>query len=160
MIRRPTRSTLDRSSAASDVYKRQQLEVSTNETFPLNVALRTGVRSFYNIVEAGMRFDSDIPVWYFGYGIGTAANMGKKWQVDFDLTMSQPLQGNELNYFNPLTKLNVTFEKRFSKYFSLAAGPSLNVLASNLNDPTFNGCLLYTSPSPRDRTRSRMPSYA
>lgn len=124
-----------------------QLEVSTNETFPLNVALRTGVRSFYNIVEAGMRFDSDIPVWYFGYGIGTAANMGKKWQVDFDLTMSQPLQGNELNYFNPLTKLNVTFEKRFSKYFSLAAGPSLNVLASNLNDPTFNGVLTEILPS-------------
>ena len=24
----------------------------------------------------------------------------------------------------------------------------------------FNGCLLYTSPSPRDRTRSRMPSSA
>ena len=25
---------------------------------------------------------------------------------------------------------------------------------------TFDGCLLYTSPSPRDRTRSRMPSSA
>ena len=27
-------------------------------------------------------------------------------------------------------------------------------------DPVFQGCLLYTSPSPRDRTRSRMPSSA
>ena len=27
-------------------------------------------------------------------------------------------------------------------------------------DNTFTGCLLYTSPSPRDRTRSRMPSSA
>ena len=27
-------------------------------------------------------------------------------------------------------------------------------------DPTVNSCLLYTSPSPRDRTRSRMPSSA
>jgi len=26
--------------------------------------------------------------------------------------------------------------------------------------PELNGCLLYTSPSPRDRTRSRMPSSA
>ena len=25
---------------------------------------------------------------------------------------------------------------------------------------TYEGCLLYTSPSPRDRTRSRMPSSA
>ena len=28
------------------------------------------------------------------------------------------------------------------------------------NDATVKGCLLYTSPSPRDRTRSRMPSSA
>ena len=28
-----------------------------------------------------------------------------------------------------------------------------------IGDPSFN-CLLYTSPSPRDRTRSRMPSSA
>ena len=26
--------------------------------------------------------------------------------------------------------------------------------------PGYRGCLLYTSPSPRDRTRSRMPSSA
>ena len=30
----------------------------------------------------------------------------------------------------------------------------------NLEYMNFNGCLLYTSPSPRDRTRSRMPSSA
>ena len=29
-----------------------------------------------------------------------------------------------------------------------------------LNTDTYSGCLLYTSPSPRDRTRSRMPSSA
>ena len=32
-------------------------------------------------------------------------------------------------------------------------------LASDFATPN-NGCLLYTSPSPRDRTRSRMPSSA
>ena len=31
MIRRPPRSTLDRSSAASDVYKRQQLPVTARQ---------------------------------------------------------------------------------------------------------------------------------
>jgi len=29
-----------------------------------------------------------------------------------------------------------------------------------LGDVKYRGCLLYTSPSPRDRTRSRMPSSA
>ena len=36
---------------------------------------------------------------------------------------------------------------------SPASRPSLNVAV-------YKGCLLYTSPSPRDRTRSRMPSSA
>ena len=33
-------------------------------------------------------------------------------------------------------------------------------VASKTNDEAGDGCLLYTSPSPRDRTRSRMPSSA
>ena len=31
---------------------------------------------------------------------------------------------------------------------------------SNMVEELFKSCLLYTSPSPRDRTRSRMPSSA
>ena len=35
-----------------------------------------------------------------------------------------------------------------------------NDFSDHFNSEMFNGCLLYTSPSPRDRTRSRMPSSA
>ena len=78
MIRRPPRSTLDRSSAASDVYKRQLVGyVQMLESF--------GTRSTFSAVD---RTD---------FGLGAA----RLWI-----------------------------------------------------------CLLYTSPSPRDRTRSRMPSSA
>ena len=41
--------------------------------------------------------------------------------------------------------------------------PSDNIMefaAGQYEDPRFRFCLLYTSPSPRDRTRSRMPSSA
>ena len=34
------------------------------------------------------------------------------------------------------------------------------VLSPSVNGTKFRYCLLYTSPSPRDRTRSRMPSSA
>ena len=39
-------------------------------------------------------------------------------------------------------------------------GSSLAQLAQLLHGAHFLDCLLYTSPSPRDRTRSRMPSSA
>ena len=39
---------------------------------------------------------------------------------------------------------------------------AINRLASDGNEPAITplGCLLYTSPSPRDRQKSRMPSSA
>ena len=41
------------------------------------------------------------------------------------------------------------------------AGRTYSLLGGFLDDPAgFDACLLYTSPSPRDRTRSRMPSSA
>ena len=40
----------------------------------------------------------------------------------------------------------------------LAANKNMEKISSNLAN--LNTCLLYTSPSPRDRTRSRMPSSA
>ena len=41
-----------------------------------------------------------------------------------------------------------------------AANQYLWVSVEDAGGSKFYGCLLYTSPSPRDRTRSRMPSSA
>ena len=38
--------------------------------------------------------------------------------------------------------------------------PLISSIPNGLSDNLFDACLLYTSPSPRDRTRSRMPSSA
>ena len=81
MIRRPPRSTLDRSSAASDVYKRQLLFTAFNTR---------DLETYKNYFSEDLEFFHD-----------------KGGLTGYDVT-----------------------------------------------------CLLYTSPSPRDRTRSRMPSSA
>ena len=38
--------------------------------------------------------------------------------------------------------------------------PKMNQISEEYTDAEFYNCLLYPSPSPRDRTRSRMPSSA
>ena len=45
-----------------------------------------------------------------------------------------------------------------SRIFSLSSGDEVSILKLYYN--TFLSCLLYTSPSPRDRQKSRMPSSA
>ena len=47
-----------------------------------------------------------------------------------------------------------------SSAFAVIRCHSLSTRALDLHSPCTQGCLLYTSPSPRDRTRSRMPSSA
>ena len=47
----------------------------------------------------------------------------------------------------------------YSTFFSLLPPVIAIVLALNTKE-VYTSCLLYTSPSPRDRTRSRMPSSA
>ena len=51
----------------------------------------------------------------------------------------------------------IVMNKSLAVYVS-ATLPSMGI--DGVQTTTFNSCLLYTSPSPRDRTRSRMPSSA
>ena len=92
MRRRPPRSTLDRSSAASDVYKRQ------------------------------------------GYRLGDVADFSLGI-TPYDKYRGHSSEVIESKAFHSQYKVNETYKPLIS-------------------------CLLYTSPSPRDRTRSRMPSSA
>eukprot|EP00657_Telonema_sp_P-1_P005301 TRINITY_DN22587_c0_g1_i1.p1 TRINITY_DN22587_c0_g1~~TRINITY_DN22587_c0_g1_i1.p1 ORF type:complete len:117 (-),score=55.43 TRINITY_DN22587_c0_g1_i1:77-427(-) len=104
MIRRPPRSTQSRSSAASDVYKRQAKasEILTEEEVVASCRTNNAVP---RIKTHGVANDRLIPL------------------------------ANRVLY---------TAAQRNLLFF--------------LTNPY--SCLLYTSPSPRDRTRSRMPSSA
>ena len=78
-------------------------------------------------------FPKDVEAVYFGEGgIFASAHRG---QYVIDMTTTSPTLAKELH------------EK--------GSALGLHVL-----DAPVTGCLLYTSPSPRDRTRSRMPSSA
>ena len=103
MIRLPPRSTLDRSSAASDVYKRQDGELTD-----LEIKL-TGIMNRVESANAEL--------------IGAL-----KLQE-----IAKTLKDQEL-------------------------APGIHLVRKAM--PDISTCLLYTSPSPRDRTRSRMPSSA
>ena len=133
MIRRPPRSTLDRSSAASDVYKRQ-----------VNHRARQFGRTKYGISRT-IRVVLDLVT------------------VKFLLSYStRPLQ--IFGLFGSIMGIAGGVLLAFLGYMRLTRGWSadgpillLGVLLGFTGVPF---CLLYTSPSPRDRTRSRMPSSA
>ena len=111
MIRRPPRSTLDRSSAASDVYKRQLVGDDRALTgdglgVPDHPEQRPGLDD---------PVDDEVGVEDL---VAAVLGVGLREHHQLDVAGVAPEPGERVD------------------------------------------CLLYTSPSPRDRTRSRMPSSA
>ena len=177
MIRRPPRSTQGVSSAASDVYKRQAVDLESHTTIQ-NVLAPHGIPI---ISEEGA-----LPPY------AERSNWPLFWLVD-------PLDGTQ-SYLDHREGFAINIA------LCDASGPILGVVADPLSDRIFAGtqsrtpftvsltnlsehrpitprpatrpyrlvtswnealskedllpCLLYTSPSPRDATLSRMPSSA
>ena len=78
---------------------------------------------------------------------------------DFRVTYPSPL--NMIRYDMDLPSgFNFQTSQAFEEgyWFELAAGP--RIALGNTTAGTVLTCLLYTSPSPRDRQKSRMPSSA
>ena len=144
-IRRPPRSTLDRSSAASDVYKRQE-----------------HCRSMRRCDSGHDRGD---PRWPYH---GTPKGMTR------DARPRQPTRRiGEMWYPTHAYESDSSSLHRPSRITPSICKPETRLLltSATIRGPpgapdrsAFGGqrdvCLLYTSPSPRDRTRSRMPSSA
>eukprot|EP00656_Telonema_subtile_P041168 TRINITY_DN46295_c0_g1_i1.p1 TRINITY_DN46295_c0_g1~~TRINITY_DN46295_c0_g1_i1.p1 ORF type:complete len:123 (-),score=32.54 TRINITY_DN46295_c0_g1_i1:34-402(-) len=122
MIRRPRRSTLSSSSAASDVYKRQVGEEPYASQHAKEV--RWGLSPLSQVSAA-----CQVPV-NEGIFRNVRQEVQRAAQEKAQVEAAQRVQREAM-----VTQREVAVAQR-------------------------EACLLYTSPSPRDRTRSRMPSSA
>ena len=78
--------------------------------------------------------------------------MFERMSEDMDINCGTIAEGKE--------KVEEVGQKIFELVVNTASGNKSKSEINGYGDEEFNPCLLYTSPSPRDRTRSRMPSSA
>ena len=136
MIRRPPRSTLDRSSAASDVYKRQILRLIPHTSGEV-------------LFDGQNVFDLD------GGDL-------KKMRRDMQIIFQDPYSSLDprLPVGESISEgLRVHTDKSGQERYDIVA-EMLTRVGMRADHARRYPCLFYTSPSPRDRTRSRMPSSA
>jgi hypothetical protein len=133
-----------------------QVEIGADEMLPLNVSLRSGTRSFYTMLFAGIRTDSsDSTTWAFGYGIGTSPALGKKTHLNIELSAQQMNKGY-VSALNLVNRLYIGMEFRLANKFHLFAGPSLNL---RVYDSTYTDHpALFTYTSPRILTENSYPT--
>jgi hypothetical protein len=106
-----------------------KIEVSADEIFYNNLSFRTGVRQFYNIFSVGAKPDTykdGEVMWTFGYGLGTAPRLSRKWFLNLDITSNQIVRGNTIEAINLLNKVYVGFDYQAFRKLSLTFGATLN----------------------------------
>ena len=153
MIRRPPRSTQSRSSAASDVYKRQiqrrhQKLIEIAPSPSLNQDLKK------RMIDASLALGKKIKY----EGLATIEFLVNVEKEDFRFIECNPRLQVEHTVTESITSLDLV-----KLQIQIASGKSLTQLKLNqdqIKEPRGFACLLYTSPSPRDGLLSRMPSSA
>lgn len=111
----------------------RRYEISTDELNYANITFKTGVRRFYNILTMGSNFGvADKPLYTFGYGLGTALNLGRGWMTNLDLTANKIMQAtNRFDSSNGLFyRLSLGLEKKITRHLALFGAASLTGLTA------------------------------
>jgi hypothetical protein len=127
-----------------------KLEVSADEIFYANLAFRTGVKKFYNILLAGIKPEETIQnnpsVWTFGYGIGMAPRLGRRLDLNVDLTAQHVNKGSFTSELSLLNKVHVGVDFMLARKFSIYGGVTLNGYLTNTTYTDYP--VLFTNNSP------------
>jgi hypothetical protein len=112
-----------------------KIEVAADEAFYTNLAFRTGVRKFYNIVFAGIQptTQQGDNVWTFGYGLGSARKLNRWVHLNLDVTAQHVNQGKFTEHLSLLNKAHTGFDIHFAPKFSLYLGATLNGYLTKTN---------------------------
>ena len=111
-----------------------KLEVSADEIFYSNLAFRTGVQKFYNIILAGIKPENAMNadnVWTFGYGIGMAPRIRRWLHLNIDLTAQHINKGTFTDQLSLLNKAHLGLDFRLARKFSIYGGVTLNGYLTN-----------------------------
>ena len=125
-----------------------RFEVGGSQEMFVQIGGKLGTHKLYNILLLGLRWDhikrmqdgqminGNFTSWSLGYGLGKANRLGKKGILNTELTLSHVNElENWTSQLNLLGQFKLTFDYRVSKRFSFYAGPTLNVMWSDLYDP-------------------------
>jgi len=101
-----------------------------DETFPVNVAFKSGSTKIYSILIAGTQAKKNEKLYTFGYGLGTEIRLGRMLSVNPEISTQYVYRGS-WKYTNLLNKFSPEFSLKLNNTFAITGGPVINVYYSN-----------------------------
>lgn len=118
------------------------LEVYTAEDFQANIAFKTGVTKFHNILAVGVEID-DQERWGFGYGIGSEWEFSRRFHLNTDLVYYRliehsyrtfPKEHFTVESLNNLAKFRLLATVQLGRNLALFGGPTYNATFSRYRE--------------------------
>ncbi|MBL6445440.1 hypothetical protein JMN32_03925 [Fulvivirga sp. 29W222] len=110
------------------------LKLSSNELFPLELSVKTGVRHFYNSFSFGYGNWQGGRRWGFGYGVGTQRILSENTSLIFQYNAFWVSEEKELQKdLSLLNRVNLSWSYH-EKNIAFTAGPTVNIWLSEWKD--------------------------
>jgi hypothetical protein len=122
-----------------------QIEIFSDEVFYTNLAFRTGVNGFHNILFAGIQ-PSGKNLWHFGYGVESSLKFTEKVRMDIALSGQHVSKDQFYSATSELVKGYLGANIALSKKIHLAFGPTLNFYVTDALLPQY--ATTYNSVAP------------
>ena len=150
-------SVAENSVATIEITDRDEVE-------SLSSRLVNSFRNYEGVLETGIRISTDVPVTVYamnsaeftsdGMLVLPTSALGSNYQVvGYTTRADQRSIGSQMAVLAVEDNTEITIE---ASYGVVTSGSDTAIFTND----EFYDCLLYTSPSPRDATLSRMPSSA
>lgn len=121
-----------------------KISFSANESFHLNLALKSGNSKLYSILLASMNNKQNEKAYSYGYGFGKEFNLNKWFTLNPELT-AQHIYLGSFDFGNVMGKLHLQLNLKLGKYFTIFAGPSFTAFYSDQDDQVVGYKLTFPS---------------
>lgn len=105
------------------------LSLSSNELTYANLNFKMGVPRFYNIFSAGFGYQQNDFLWQYGVGVGTEKALNDQRNMSNEFLFHWLFKADKQNQTNfGLAKWQLLFQNKKHRKYSIAFGPSINLL--------------------------------
>ncbi len=114
-----------------------KVEISADESFPFNLAYRTGTYKFHTFMGTGVSSPNFNNLWNLQYGIGTSFGNPSRTLFDMELSTQEIFYRNNFTGTYHLYKLYLGFDKKLAGKMNIAYGLTYNFLLSDTYQPDY-----------------------
>jgi hypothetical protein len=115
-----------------------KLEVASDEIGFTTIGFGTGVEKFHNVIMIGGNYrKTDLITASYGLASNFKLSQNNYLAVSVSQHYIHSLSNTNQFYFNSLSKAYIGFERKINTKLRIGAGPTFNVLTSDLNDPQY-----------------------